>query len=598
MALGSSWTNIASGTFSSGGATLTYTIQARLDSQDIAANKSVVETRAKTAFSGNVMGGTGYEFTCTGCTSKSGSGVYYYSNETVLKDGSITVTHTSDGTKSVTISGTCKNDYLDMDISLSKSVELPTIPRASKPTTNKTSVTLDGSDSIVISTNRASDSFTHTLVLSFGSWSKTVTGVGASYTWSPDQTELMPLMSSYSEKVTVTCTTYKGSTKIGSDQKVTFTLLIDTSENYGGVSSYSLYDTNAATRAVCSANTFIKNASNVQATINLLANGSTTLVRANVYCGNTSQTFSLSGTSGQIVFTAPAVSDTTMVVSTTDNHGYTHEDLISLTLINYEPIQIVTATIERVNVNSEPSSTGEYLLCNLECIGFAGSFGAQSNTVTLYMKSKQADAQTYGSEVQMVSKTVSTTGSVTQILFENVRSAAGFDSAQQYDVVLTVRDIFSEASYTVIRVHEGIPVLGWGKDHVDTYGEFHTHDRTDSEQYITYGIDTNDEKSSARLMAYGYITSTGTRAVVFIPMTKLPVSPDITSLAVALRLTSGAYLLGSEFASVTLTDILSYSVVKEQSILKLTLQVSGYSSINNTPMVGEVRISYSAPQQT
>ena len=127
-----SWTTIASGTFSMGGAPLTYALQAKLSSQSIANNTSKVATRAKVTLTGS-MSSYNVHMSCTGCTPYDGnnSTIYYFSNNSYpLGEGSTTVNHSSNGSGSVTITGSCTGN-LGMSISLSGSAELPKINRIS-----------------------------------------------------------------------------------------------------------------------------------------------------------------------------------------------------------------------------------------------------------------------------------------------------------------------------------------------------------------------------------------------------------------------------------------------------------------------------------
>ena len=131
----------------------------------------------------------------------------------------VKVTHDSNGSKKVTIKGSVTapsvSSFAGKVSSGSESVTLDNIPRISEPTLSATSATMGGK--LTINTNRKSSSFTHTLEVKFGNYSATIkTGVGASYEWT------IPDLASYCNNAlkgtaTITCTTYNGSTKIGSD---------------------------------------------------------------------------------------------------------------------------------------------------------------------------------------------------------------------------------------------------------------------------------------------------------------------------------------------------------------------------------------------
>lgn len=146
------------------------------------------------------------------------------------KVGEKTVTgiaHNADGSKTIAIGGshsTTATNVAYMNFSMSENVALTTIPRASEPTVSKSAMTLDGSDAVVIYTNRQSDSFTHSIKMTIGSNSYTVNNVGSSYTFQPTPSIWLPHMTEASQTATATCTTYSGTTQIGSAKTVTFTV--------------------------------------------------------------------------------------------------------------------------------------------------------------------------------------------------------------------------------------------------------------------------------------------------------------------------------------------------------------------------------------
>lgn len=130
-----------------------------------------------------------------------------------------TIAHNADGTKSVTLSGrwTAGSDPEGsfFDITSSGTFALDTIPRASTPTLSASTVAL-GSP-VTISTNRASDSFTHVLRYAIGSQTGTIaTGVGVSQSWSPPAALANAFPNGLSGVVTITCETYSGATLVGS----------------------------------------------------------------------------------------------------------------------------------------------------------------------------------------------------------------------------------------------------------------------------------------------------------------------------------------------------------------------------------------------
>ena len=483
MALGNTWTTIGSGSFTSGGAVLTYYIEAKLNSQSIANNTSSISTRARTVFSGYSMSSYNVHMSCTGCTPYDGnnSTIYYFGTRTVL-EGGVTVNHNSDGTGTLSMSGACTGN-LGMNIHLSGSIALPTIPRASKPTYSTNPLTIGQTQTIT--TNRASSSFTHTLVLSFGNYSETLTGVGASTTWTPSSS-LMEYMTSWQMTVTVVCTTYNGSTQIGTSS-TSFTLQVDTSVYKPVITVGTLSDANASTAGLTSG-TFIKGKSILSGSITATPNDSgDSIASITARLGNTTQTVQTvqGGEAGEAIsFLFQATTTTNeLVITATDQRGYTVTKSVSITLLEYSNISVISVDYARVNANNVETETGEYVRYTIKANAFLGSFGAVTNQITVSSQSKLASASVYGSSV--TEKTVTTSGTgMGEITITGV-TVGTYSPSSQYDILFTLTDALSSTTAQPLRVHEGVPVAAWGEDHFDIYGEFHVHDRDDVTKYTT-----------------------------------------------------------------------------------------------------------------
>lgn len=139
-----------------------------------------------------------------------------YNSNTVAVSATIKVPHNADGTKTITISASGSISGASLDkTSVSGSVTLDTIPRTSSVSMG--TGTMDSASTITIT--RASSNFTHTLKYTFGS--KTVTiatkTTNTSVSWTPKVSDFaaqIPNATSGTGKLT--CTTYNGSTSIGS----------------------------------------------------------------------------------------------------------------------------------------------------------------------------------------------------------------------------------------------------------------------------------------------------------------------------------------------------------------------------------------------
>lgn len=136
-----------------------------------------------------------------------------------LGTASSTVGHSSDGTKAITIKAvfniraTISGTYYE-SITASATVTLDSIPRASS--VSATSVNLGATSTITIS--RASSSFTHTLTYKFGSASGTIATktTATSVSWTPPLSLASQIPNATTGTCTITCTTYSGTTSIGS----------------------------------------------------------------------------------------------------------------------------------------------------------------------------------------------------------------------------------------------------------------------------------------------------------------------------------------------------------------------------------------------
>lgn len=142
-----------------------------------------------------------------------------------------TVNHASDGSKSLTISAvfniraTLSGTYYG-SITASATITLDSIPRASS--VSAANATMGSATSISIS--RASSSFTHTLTYTFGSATGTIVTktTATSVSWTPPVSLASQIPKAVTGTCTITCTTYNGSTNIGS-KTCTLTLTVPAS---------------------------------------------------------------------------------------------------------------------------------------------------------------------------------------------------------------------------------------------------------------------------------------------------------------------------------------------------------------------------------
>ena len=150
-----------------------------------------------------------------------------------IASGSITVPHNSDGTKTVTVTGTATDTAFPLGTASigTQSMTLTTIPRASSFTVTPATVPLDGTKKVTVNITRASSSFTHEVYWGSGNFEFSATGVATSAT-SP----IIPkswagnLPNHTSSTMYVTVITKSGSTVVGRSTKRIPITVPDTAE--------------------------------------------------------------------------------------------------------------------------------------------------------------------------------------------------------------------------------------------------------------------------------------------------------------------------------------------------------------------------------
>lgn len=203
-------------------------------SQNVSNNTSVITVKASLVVNWSLNVGERYNNTL----SVAGTSVTYKTDPvrttgthvlTEYKSGAIS--HNADGTRSVNISvsyrfnATINGTYYGT-MTASKTVELPTIPRATTPTLSAS--TIEMGKSVTIYTKPASSSFKHKL--SYGwyggsTWYPIADNVGESHPWTIPKTFANNIPDATSGWGTIRCETYNGSTLIGTkDVKFTATV--------------------------------------------------------------------------------------------------------------------------------------------------------------------------------------------------------------------------------------------------------------------------------------------------------------------------------------------------------------------------------------
>lgn len=437
MALGYNWTNIASRSVARGLATVTFWIDVKLNRQDTTNNYSVVDTRLTSTVVNN-LSGSGYSFTLTGSAGTSGSAVWTFENETILT-GQTTIYHNADGTKTSSASAYCYNSYWGISESFSGNFTLPTIPRASTPSISPSS-TFNIGDTITINTNRASTSFTHTLSLTFGSYSYQIaTGVTDSTTLdtSTIANNLYQQIPNAAQGTgTLTCVTYSGSTTIGT-KTLSFTAKV---VNSNPTFDQAYQDINPTTIAITDDSTYIiRNQSHLQIYVtNTSAKNYATLASLKAVIEGVEYVGDLRGSGGSIeTGTLNIASDTVAQVILTDSRGISTTKNLSIKILNWE---LPTAIISLGRQNNFYSETDIKVDANYSYLTVDN---INKNTITIKVRSKKTTDQSYGAYTT---------------LQDNVTATLTLDNNYQWDVQVLLQDRLGSTTYN-LAIDRGIPII-------------------------------------------------------------------------------------------------------------------------------------------
>lgn len=286
-----------------------------------------------------------------------------------------TVNHGSDGSKSLAMSAvfyiraTLSGTYYE-SITASANITLDSIARASG--VSASNVAMGSATTIAIS--RASSSFTHTLTYAFGSATGTIATktTAASVSWTPPLTLANQIPKAVTGTCTITCTTYNGSTSIGS-KTCTLTLTVPASVK-PTISSLTAARVDVAVPSTWGI--YVQTKSKATLTINGAAGsyGSTISSYSITGGGYTSTASSFTtgflNTSGTITFTA----------TVTDSRGrVSAAATVSISVAAYSPPSFISYLSQRCLSNGTANDDGTYIRGQ---VSYSYASCSSKNTIT------------------------------------------------------------------------------------------------------------------------------------------------------------------------------------------------------------------------
>lgn len=446
--------------------------------------------------------GTEYTFIFTAALSGSQTKTIYTKT--------VTVAHNADGTKTVAFSATVgmnvtlSGTYYG-NITASGSGVFNTIARASTISSVTGSVSVNGTNTVTVNITRASSSFTHTVVFSLGTYSKTTTGVATSTSYAIPQSWLNAIPNATSGTAKVTVTTYSGNTKIGSAVSKNFTVTVPASV-VPTISSVAVADT---TTNHTTYGNMVQNKSKAKFTITAAGALSSTIksyktvFESKTYTGATptTSTITKSGTASA-------------TITVTDSRGRTASTTKTWTVVAYTAPKIISFTGVRCLADGTENYDGTFLKTALN---YSISPVNSKNANKYVVEYKAKDSSTW---------TALTNGTGYAVNTSVISEQGLFNVDNSYDLRLSVTD-----SFVTIRSTAEIPTA------------FTLLDFNASGRGVAFGKVSETDGVEFALPMRSWFGELVSSPVV------LPAGQDLNNL-----LTPGHYIVGATAASGTILN--------------------------------------------
>ena len=357
---------------------------------------------------------------------------YNYSSTGWYKLGSktITVSHNADGTKSIALTAEwdCGFDssYTPRHLSLSETVTLTTIPRASTATTSGSTL----GETLTITIKRASSSFTHKLYYTCGSVKDKLIAenVGTSYSWNAPPVSLaQQAPNAETVALTLTVKTYNGSTYVGSwstpvklavPSTVVPALSVAISDPTGVSNTYGGY---------------VQLRSKVKVDITASGVQGSSIKSYSINVGGIYATTSACGTTDYL----PGSGELTVSCAVTDSRGRTTTKTQSISVLAYRKPAITAISAARCNANGTANRAGTY-----GKVTFSGAI------TSLSAKNTAAYAVQYR-EVGAVDWTTAGRPAAGNYDPANISAVFAADKSKRYEVRVVATDAFESIGSTL-----------------------------------------------------------------------------------------------------------------------------------------------------
>ena len=491
--------------------------------QDITNNRTIINWSLKGAGGDSTWYESGnFKVVINGTTVYSSSTRIKLSKGTVVKEGTATIPHNSDGTKSFSASAQAGIFTVAVNCNGSGSWALPTIARKSTVTCNSFNI----GDSTTITIAKASSSFTHTITFNYGSKSGTIatntseTSIG----WTPNKADFYSEISrGRTGTGTVTCETFNGTTSLGTTT-AKFNAYAVESDAKPTVSA-TIVDTNTKTTALTgNSSKLIKYISKPKVTITATPKYSSIIEAYSILNGDGSYSNLKEYTFSN------GVASPTFNVSATDSRQYstTYSTNLSSSSKWIEYIKVAITSIQLVRTES----TGNEVILSIKGNYFNGNFGATTNSLTLKYMFKEVGGS-YGN-YQTITPTISGNTFSAQVTLSK-------DYKKEYVFIVSAEDKLMAYISEEQPLPKGEAVFRIGEDYIKTNGKVLDENNNDLSIVAYNHSDYNGyiHYANGLLRQWGRIAITATTAntvasaKVIFPLTydevpKVSASPQIS----------------------------------------------------------------------
>lgn len=414
--------------------------------------------------------------------------------EITLYSRTVTISHSTDGSKTIAVSGYHDpgNSWDNLVLS-SVDVVLPTIARASTFTANLSLLTMDGDTSVTVSITRSVSSYTHKVTFALESYSQSYSSVSTSQSFTPPLSWNNALPNNTAGTMTITVDTYSGSTKIGSNSS-TITAKVPTSI-LPSLGSFTA--TRVDGDVPSSWGIYVQSKSKVTLTMANCAGSYGSTVTGYKISGDSYSSTSSSFTTGYLVSSGTV----TFTATVTDSRNRTSSKTVSITVYSYSaPKATSTAVVERCNSSGSLTYTGTYI-----CIIPKYSYSSVNGNNSFSISAKYKNLTTWSSSVSL-------NNNLTNIIGGSV------DIEYSYTVQIDITDYFGTVTqtFTVPMFYSSIDVYKTGKGvAIGTVATQEDVFEVDMPAQFNSGIDGYKKSQAGKVMITTVAGSVVSLAVVF-----------------------------------------------------------------------------------